>query len=189
MCVKYSITLDRSDEKMSALSDRMEKHFSGQYRVGEIWPGTAAPSIVRHDERITALPATFGVPSFGTSELLINARSETASMKKTFRENLKTRRILLPSTGFYERDREQRNKMVFFVPEDGKTLYLCGLYFIMDGKIRFVILTREANETVGEFHDRMPVIVDETQVRPWLTDLSAAEHLLTAAPPQLVHIG
>ena len=189
MCVKYSITLDRSDERISALSDRMEKNFPGRYSVGEIWPGTAAPSIVRHEDRITAVPATFGVPAFGNGKLLINARSETASLKKTFRENLRTHRILLPSTGFYERDREQKNKMVFFVPEDGKTVYLCGLYFIMDGKIRFVILTREANEVVSEFHDRMPVIVDETQVRPWLTDLSAAEQLLAAPAPQLIHIG
>ena len=33
MCVKYSITLDRSDRKLSALSDRMEKNFPGlKYR-------------------------------------------------------------------------------------------------------------------------------------------------------------
>ena len=189
MCVRYSITLDRSDPRMEALNDRMEKHFSGRYCVGEIWPGSAAPSIVCHDERITAVPATFGVPAFQGGGLLINARSETASMKRTFRESLKAQRILLPATGFYERDREQKNRMVFFVPEDGRTIYLCGLYFLLDGVIRFVILTREAEEPVLPFHDRMPVMVDETQVRPWLTDLSAAEELLTAPPLPLVHIG
>lgn len=189
MCVRYSITLDRSDQKMEALSERMEKHFPNRYSVGEIWPGTAAPSIVWHEERIDAVPATFGVPAFQGGGLLINARSETASMKKSFRESLKTQRIILPSTGFYEREREQRNKMAFFVPEDGKTIYLCGLYFLMDNRIRFVILTREAEEPVRSFHDRMPVIIDETQVRPWLTDLSSAEELLTAPSLPLVHIG
>jgi putative SOS response-associated peptidase YedK len=47
----------------------------------------------------------------------------------------------------------------------------------------FCILTCAANETVGEIHDRMPVILDPGTERKWLTaDESAASDLLVPAP-------
>ena len=63
--------------------------------------------------------------------------------------------------------------------------YLCGLYKIVDGKYRFVILTRAANETMIEIHERMPIIVTEPEVRPYLTDPAAAEGIIATAAPML----
>ena len=63
------------------------------------------------------------------------------------------------------------------------TYQLCGLYKIIDGKYRFVILTRQANESMAEIHDRMPVIVGEDAVRPYLTDLAVAEAIIATAAP------
>ena len=67
--------------------------------------------------------------------------------------------------------------------------YLCGLYRIVDGQYRFVILTRAANDTMIETHDRMPVIVSQNEVRAYLTDLAAAEEILSSASPELVRRG
>ena len=66
-----------------------------------------------------------------------------------------------------------------------QAIYLCGIYKIVDGKPRFVILTRAANESMIETHDRMPVIVDENSVRPYLTDRDAAMEIIATAAPML----
>ena len=52
-------------------------------------------------------------------------------------------------------------------------------------RVRFVILTRSANESMIETHDRMPVIAKEDEVRPYLTDLRAAMTILAGAAPTL----
>ena len=64
-------------------------------------------------------------------------------------------------------------------------LYLCGIYKIIDGQARFVILTRPANESMIETHDRMPVIADEDEVRPYLTDRDAAMEIIAVNAPAL----
>ena len=63
--------------------------------------------------------------------------------------------------------------------------FICGLYKLIDGQYRFVILTREANESMAETHDRMPIIVGENEVRPYLTDTAAAIKIISTAAPLL----
>ena len=114
---------------------------------------------------------------------MINARGETAAEKKTFSESLRERRVILPATGFYEWSSD-KTKYLFSVGAS-TVFYLCGLYKIVDGKYRFVILTRAANESMIEIHERMPVIVAEHEVRPYLTDPVAAEKIIETAAPVL----
>ena len=66
-----------------------------------------------------------------------------------------------------------------------ETIYLCGIYRVVDGLYRFVILTREANASMKETHDRMPVIVDEQAVRAYLTDRRFAMEILSGNAPIL----
>ena len=56
---------------------------------------------------------------------------------------------------------------------------------LVEGAYRFVILTRPANESMIEIHDRMPVIVGEKEVRPYLTDRDAAAEIIATASPML----
>ena len=119
----------------------------------------------------------------GNGRLLINARGETAAEKKSFADSMKERRILLPATGFYEFDAKKTRYQ--FSTDASSVFYLCGLYRIVDGNCRFVILTRAANESMIEIHDRMPVIIEEDQVRPYLTDPDAAAEIIATAAPKL----
>ena len=90
----------------------------------------------------------FCFPGYQNGKLLINARGETAADKKAFSESLKERGAILPAAGFYEWDAA---KTKYLVTVDAQTvLYLCGLYKIIDGRSRFVILTRAANESMIE---------------------------------------
>ena len=185
MCGRYCFSAENSDDKIRILSDIMERNYPGAYKTGEIFPGDAAPAIIEKRGRIVPVPAIFGFPGFQGSRLLINARAETAAEKKTFAACLNDRRVILPATGFYEWSRDSQKVKYMFTVDFAPVMYLCGLYQIIEGQYRFVILTRAANASMEEIHNRMPVIVRETEVRLYLTDRSAAKAILESAAPTL----
>ena len=181
MCGRYYFSRDSEDKKLQAIQKALEKDWPGQYKTGEILPGDFAPAVIERQGKLTAVPAGFGFPGFRNNTLIINARSETAAEKRTLRD----RRIILPAAGFFEWSREGEKTKYYFTMDEGRTIYLCGLWKPVDGAIRFVILTRAANASMGGVHDRMPVMVGEAQVRPYLTDRAAAAALISAADPVL----
>lgn len=183
MCGRYNFSTENPDEKMAALISVMERKYPGGYKTGDIFPGDTAPAVIAQGDRIVAVPAVFGFPGFKDGKLLINARGETAAEKKTFSDSLKERRIILPATGFYEWDSD-KTKYLFSVGASS-VFYLCGLYRIVDGQYRFVILTRAANESMIEVHERMPVIIGEHEVRAYLTDAAAAAGIIASASTKL----
>ena len=191
MCGRYEIRLDAADEngepdaKLAAIAASLERRFPGVCKTGEIAPGDTAPAVIARGEHIVAIPATFGLAGFD-GKPLINARAETAAVKPTFRESLRERRIILPACGFYEWSRDAQRTKYLFTPEPGAAvMYLCGLYNVVEGTVRFVILTREANASVAPIHDRMPVIIGEGDVRAYLTDYDAAMQILGSSAPTL----
>ena len=186
MCGRFHFSRDTTDELMIAVLDSMEKKYSGQYKTGEIFPGDVVPGVISWHNKIVSVPAMFGFPGFQNSKLLINARSETAGEKKIFADSLQERRIILPATGFYEWSHDTKKQKYLFSVEDHTSLYLCGIYKVIDGVIRFVILTREANASMIEIHHRMPVIIAAQQVRPYLTDNKTAMDLITAKAPNFL---
>ena len=185
MCGRYFFSADSDDDKIIAIVNSMEKNYAGKYKTGEIFPGDTAPAIIQRQGKIIPLPAVFGFPGFQSGQLLINARSETASQKKTFSVALKDQRIILPAAGFYEWSHDAQKAKYLFTVDRRETIYLCGLYQIIDGQCHFVILTREANASMIETHNRMPIIAAEDEVRPYLTDYDAAKTIISNASPIL----
>lgn len=185
MCGRYFFSDMTKDEKLTAIVNMMERQFPDSYKTGEIFPGDTAPAVVCDHDRIRAVPAVFGFPGYQGNKLLINARSETAADKPTFADSLRARRIILPAVGFYEWSHSGKKEKFFFQVDEQPVLYLCGVYKIIDGQCRFVILTRPANESMIKTHDRMPVILGEQDVRPYLTNYNAAMTIITTAAPML----
>ena len=186
MCGRYFFSGMSNDEKLTAIVQMMERRYPGVCRTGEIGPGDTAPAVIRREGRLVPVPAVFGFPGFSGSRLLLNARSETAAVKKTFADSLRERRIVLPALGFYEWSRDGDKTKYLFRVQDRPVFYLCGLWKPVDGAVRFVILTRPANESMLGTHDRMPVIAGAEEVRPWLTDPDAAAELLAVSAPALI---
>ena len=185
MCGRYYFTRVSEDEKLDAVNKYMEKNYPGEYKTGEIFPGDIVPAVIDRQGKIVAVPAGFGFPGYQDNKLIINARSETAVEKKTFADNLRERRVILPASGFFEWSHDGKKTKYYFTVDSMQAIYLCGIYKIVDGKPRFVILTRAANESMIETHDRMPVIVGENSVRPYLTDRDAAMEIIATAAPML----
>ena len=186
MCGRYGFYKDVNDEKIKAVMDMLARRYPHlPCRNGEIFPGDTAPGIICDGGRILPVPAVFGFPGFRGHDLIINARSETAAEKPAFADSLRERRIVLPACGFYEWDRSKDKTKYYFTVDAREIIYLGGVFKIVDGRCRFVILTRPANDSMSETHDRMPVIVDAAAVRPYLTDREAAMEIIAAAAPAL----
>ena len=106
-------------------------------------------------------------PSIGSK--LINARCETLAEKPAFRRALRSRRCIVPISGFYEWQRRGRGKQPYFVTSvGGKPLTLAGLWEEWNGLLTFTVITVPANEKVAAIHDRMPAILSREEAFAWL---------------------
>ena len=99
------------------------------------------------------LPATF------------NARAETLGEKPMFRAAFKSRRCIVPASGFYEWTGEKGRKIPhYFSSADGLPLALAGLWEQWrdpNGQEVFsaTIVVGAANGWMSRFHDRMPIFL------------------------------
>jgi putative SOS response-associated peptidase YedK len=139
--------------------------------------------------------ARWGLRVPWTTKPMINARSETAAQKPTFRKALEERRCLIPTTGFYEwRSEGGRKRPYLFRRQDGAPFAFAGIvdFYKTEGGVAAAcaILTTSASAFMRQFHDRMPVILDESAWDFWLdrslTDAAAVIHLLRPAPDDLL---
>jgi putative SOS response-associated peptidase YedK len=133
------------------------------------------------------------IPHFAPDEKYkyktINARAETVAQLPTFREPLRHKRCIVPATGFYEPDKINYSKAPFpwhyFQLKDQQIIGFAGLYDIWQDKqtgkeiYSYTIITTVPNETVGRYHDRMPVILEKEYEEEWLnSDIVETERLL-----------
>ena len=139
---------------------------------------------IHSTDPISAEILKWGFPGFDKGKLLINARAESVKTRPTFADSFASRRCVLPAAGFYEWDRK-KEKVTFRI--GGKPiLYLAGIYRPFGAEKRFVVLTREANDSMRPVHDRMPLILTKEEVRPWVGNMEEAGGILTKELPQLV---
>jgi putative SOS response-associated peptidase YedK len=120
---------------------------------------------------------------------MINARSETAAQKPSFRSAFRKRRCLVLADGFYEWQKTASGKQPYYIRMgDGSPFAFAGLWESW-GKYgeevrSCTILTTEANGLVGEIHHRMPVILPAEEYDLWLDpDMGEAEPLLDLLRP------
>lgn len=124
-------------------------------------------------------PLTWGlVPAWAkdpsTGARLINARSETAAGKPSFRSAFRRRRCLVPADGFYEWKAEAGGKQPYRIAfRDDRPFAFAGLWEHWQGKDgaeleSFTILTCEANALLRPLHARMPVILEPEAHARWL---------------------
>jgi putative SOS response-associated peptidase YedK len=125
----------------------------------------------------------------GIGSRMINARSETAPGKPSFRRAFRERRCLIPADGFYEWQRTNGAKQPYYIHmEDGRPFAFAGLWESWskggEGEVRTcTILTTGANALVGEVHDRMPVILAHDAYDVWLDPASERDELTGLLAP------
>ncbi len=126
----------------------------------------------------------------GIGARMINARSETAAEKPSFRSAFKKRRCLIPTDGFYEWQKTNGTKRPFHIRlQDGDPFALAGLWEIWQDEDGLevhscTILTTEANDLLASVHGRMPVILNPENYDFWLDpDAQEKEPLISLLEP------
>ncbi len=139
-------------------------------------------------------------PKIGNS--LINARGETVAEKPAFRAAFKSRRCLVPTSGFYEwkrlGEKSMGGKQPYYIRGAGdEPLLLAGVWeswrpkegtlFGEPALETFTIVTTTPNEMMSELHDRMPVIVAPEEQDRWLTgSVEEAKNMIRPYPAELM---
>ncbi len=106
--------------------------------------------------------------------LLINARSETALEKPSFKNSMKHHRCLIPVSGFYEWKRVSGPKSPYYIsPREGGVMAFAGLWarwMSAEGSEldSAAILTRAANGPISGIHHRMPCVIHRSDFDRWL---------------------
>lgn len=115
------------------------------------------------------------------SKKTANARSETVFEKPSFRNAIKSRRCLIPATGFFEWRHDGKEKIKHFVSTTDQEIFsFAGIYESWINKSNgemintFSMLTIEANDLMKYVHnnrERMPLILNKEDEEYWLSNL------------------
>ena len=190
MCGRYFIDMDPDDDRLEEiLQDLNRRGLTAPLKTGgEVFPTDVVPVVARSRERGSDRPGrarSFAMRwgyTLGSGRPVINARSETASQRPLFSEGMRSRRLLIPASGYYEWQRQNGQKRKFAIRRtDASALFMAGIYRFEAGVPVFTILTRESAEAVSFIHDRMPVILPREAAADWLNPDCDAEGVLRAA--------
>jgi putative SOS response-associated peptidase YedK len=159
-----------------------------------ICPTTTIDAVIQREARRELVPIRWGlVPSWWKKKAketpaTFNARAETVAEKPMFLAAFKRTRCLIPASGYYEWQTTPTGKQpYYFTARDGSPLTIAGLWDewkdIESGeplKSCTMIITT-ANDFVSKFHERMPVLLQQSDFDNWLTGNAGTELLRPAA--------
>ena len=116
---------------------------------------------------------------------LINARSETAYEKASFKNAIRRRRCLIPADGFYEwQDVGGPRKQAWFIHRPDHALFAFGgiweHWMAPDGSEleTAAMLTAAPNALLANIHERSPVVITPENFTRWLSSDEQVEDLL-----------
>jgi putative SOS response-associated peptidase YedK len=181
MCGRYYIDEETAEELQKIVVNIDKKINPGKY-LGDIVPSVSAPVITNQGNELTLDELSWGFKNSYKNSLIINARAETVSEKRTFRDCLALRRCIIPAKGFYEWDRS-KNKFTF-THRNKSIMLMAGLY---NEENKFVIITTKANSSMEKIHDRMPLVLTSESIRTWLFNEEKSKDILNKTPPLLDH--
>ncbi|GAC1359232.1 MAG: SOS response-associated peptidase [Vulcanimicrobiaceae bacterium] len=176
MCGRFSLT-----QRLEVL----ERIFKAKARTRITLPRyNVAPTqpiaVICNDEPQLIQEVDWGLSAFSKSgappRLLVNAKAETIQERSMYAGLFASRRCLILADGFFEWEtRAGKRYPRYFRLRDGQPFAFAGLYDEQNGKRHAVIITTEANTTVAQSHNRMPVM------------LAQPERWLSAEAPQDLH--
>lgn len=187
MCGRYALTVT-ADEVLEFFSIALIEDFPARFNIAPTQPilivieGEAGAPGSNMPKRKAMLARWGFMPGWVKDPrefpLLVNARSETAVEKASFRAAMRHRRILIPASGFYEWHRpekgsKQKSHAYWVRPKHGKIVAFAGLmetWASADGSEvdTACILTAPANPSFSPIHDRMPVVIPPEEFSRWL---------------------
>ncbi|HIE10505.1 MAG TPA: SOS response-associated peptidase [Kiritimatiellae bacterium] len=180
MCGRFSLTVRREEIETALPAIGVPDAAGGRYNIA---PTQLSPVVrLGEDDKTRVILARWGlVPRWARDVSiglrLINARCETIERRPAFRDAFRQRRCLVLADGFYEWcgvPGSRGRRPVYFRLKGGGLFAFAGLWDVWrrqsdEEMVTFTIVTCPANRTVGQVHDRMPVILEKGSVwEKWL---------------------
>ncbi len=182
MCGRYVITWQPDEISERFQLRRLPEGMFQTYMNFNSAPTQELPVIVIDEagERVIremrwGLKARWAKPGDTKAVTPFNARADTLLEKPMFRNLVKSKRCLVPARGYYEWQNRGDYKQPFLISlPDAPLIAFAGLYdeFVPQGEeepvASYTILTTAPNEFAGQFHNRMPVILDPDEEADWI---------------------
>ena len=173
MCGRFTLTFSAEELAEAFELDEVPASFPPRYNIAPSQPIAAVLKTIEHPVRHLSLLRWGLIPSWSKDPAignrLINARAETVAEKPSFRTAFKRRRCLIPASGFYEWQKQERGKQPFYFHLKRKQPFaFAGLWETWQDIPTGTIITTEANQLSQPIHDRMPVILKPQDYEEWL---------------------
>lgn len=227
MCGRFAVTTDPKllAEKIQAIDEATGATDEKDGPAGpnfNVAPTTGVAAVVRrHTEpddeptrrlrmmRWGLVPVWSKDGPSGKGPLLINARSDKLTSSPAFRSSAKSKRCLVPMTGWYEwrpngddtSGKKARKTPFFMTPGDDQLVCMAGLWSTWRPKdagkdadmatpplLSCTIITTDAVGSLAEVHDRMPLVIDEHDWDRWLDPDSPLDPDLLEVRADLSHL-
>lgn len=201
MCCRYYMELSpelrpivEAAQRSRLYRDNIQKLPRALTTEGEVFPDALVPVVASsRSGRKAVFPMLWGYHVPGIARTIANARVETAPEKASFKGGWAAHRCVIPASWYYEWEhtltpsgRPKAGEKYAVMPRDGTLTWLCGLYRMEDGFPHFVVLTREPGQSVAFLHDRMPLILPESEIDNWIDPKHNPHMLLEAALTEMV---
>lgn len=188
MCGRYHIdneTMLEIEKLVRQIDDQPGERAFFQEAVSgkDIFPGSLAPVITAAPAGLKISVKKWGFPGFQKNQLIFNARAESAAEKKMFQDSIRARRCVIPASCFYEWN-SQKEKFTFKSKKES-VLYMAGFYKQFEDGDCFVILTTKANASMEPVHDRMPLLLKQTELQPFIWEEMQVDGFLRKVPEAL----
>ena len=176
MCGRFTVNLT-NESFAKAYGVQLPLEFTPRFNIA---PTQRAP-VIRPDERgiLEAIELRWGFPAV-QGRPLINARAETVTEKPSFRAAFRTRRILVPSTGYHEwKASETGSKQPYHLRLESQEPFAFAGLWTQDNDLEcFTIITTAANDATRAIHDRQPVILEPEAWQTWLAPDASPRDLM-----------
>ncbi|MCD5325465.1 MULTISPECIES: SOS response-associated peptidase [Pontibacillus] len=175
MCGRFTFTAEEHEILKAYGIAPGDSWIEPRYNIA---PGQQVVTVVNDGEKNRIGQLKWGLvpvwakdPSIGYK--MINARSETAHEKPSFKRLLERKRCLILADSFYEWKKENGQKQPYRIfPEDRSFFAFAGLWDRFkqgdEELVTCTILTKEANEFMEPIHSRMPVILPREDEAWWM---------------------
>lgn len=156
MCGRYFFQLQ---QQALPLIQNHEQIQLFDFCQGEIFPTQNTLVITKNKNRIEGCVMKWGMKGYH-GNVLINARSEGITERKTFRPLL-NKRCLVIANGFYEWQKNSTHKDKIYIQKRDQSYLLMAAIFNDQGE--YVILTGAAQNDMASIHHRTPIIMSKGQ--------------------------
>ncbi|MCI8659426.1 MAG: SOS response-associated peptidase [Lachnospiraceae bacterium] len=186
MCGRYYVD-DETAREIERVIRQMEERRRQEsmmavrrIRAKDVCPTEAALVLAGEGNAIACQWQRWGFPGFQDKRVIFNARCESVREKALFCDSIRHNRIVIPAAWFYEwNKRKEKNR---FYQKGSSVLFMAGCCRQYEDGVHFVILTTRANASMKPVHDRMPLILEESEITSWIFHEKRAEEMLHKIP-------